>query len=133
MRLTLLSSEGYRLKEKNKTPKKKRRGPRVSIIFKSISGLAVLMIVFSVIVSIIGFNGFTQALMEQYYDGAVHTADTAIMILDSDRIDGSCFQLSTKTAATPAMSSATSALRRTMNTKKNTADCMRKARIMSLS
>ena len=87
MRLTLLSSEGYRLKEKNKTPKKKRRGPRVSIIFKSISGLAVLMIVFSVIVSIIGFNGFTQALMEQYYDGAVHTADTAIMILDSDRID----------------------------------------------
>lgn len=73
--------------DNKKTSDKNRIRPRVSIIFKSILGLVVLMIVFSVIVSMIGFNGFTEALMEQYYEGAVHTADSAVMELDSDRID----------------------------------------------
>lgn len=70
-----------------KTSDKKSKRPRVSIIFKSISGIVVLMIVFSVIVSMIGFNSFTEALMDQYYDGAVHTADAAVMELDGDRMD----------------------------------------------
>ena len=73
--------------DNEKTSDKKRRSPRVSIIFKSISGLVVLMIVFSVIVSMIGFDGFTKALMEQYYDGAVHTADAAVMEIDGSRMD----------------------------------------------
>ena len=45
--------------------------------FKSIAGIVSLLVVFSVIVSIIGFNAMTDALLEQYSDGAFLTAITA--------------------------------------------------------
>lgn len=66
----------------NKTkPDRKIKKPKVSIIFKSIAGIAILLMIFSLNVSIIGFNSFTEALMEQYYEGAVLTAETAVMQL----------------------------------------------------
>ncbi|MER2236158.1 MAG: hypothetical protein ABS901_07375, partial [Candidatus Limivicinus sp.] len=54
---------------------------------KSISGIVLLLVVFSLIVGIIGYKGFTQALLEQYADGAFMTADTAAQVVDADRID----------------------------------------------
>ena len=55
--------------------------------FKSITGIVLLLAVFSIIVSIIGFNSFTDALLDQYAEGAFLTAETAAQILDADRID----------------------------------------------
>ena len=54
---------------------------------KSISGIVLLLVVFSLIVGIIGYKGFTQALLEQYADGAFMTADTAAQVVDADRIE----------------------------------------------
>ena len=54
---------------------------------KSISGIVLLLVVFSLIVGIIGYKGFTQALLEQYADGAFMTADTAAQVVDADHIE----------------------------------------------
>lgn len=54
---------------------------------KSISGIVLLLAIFSAIVSIIGFNSFTEALLDQYAEGAFLTAETAAQLLDADRID----------------------------------------------
>ena len=67
--------------------KGKKHKPKVSIIFKSISGIIILLIVFSVIVSIIGFRNFTDALLGQYSDGAFSTAKTAVMEFDISKIE----------------------------------------------
>ena len=55
--------------------------------FKSISGIVLLLLVFSVITSLIGNRGFTDALLEQYSDNAFHTARIAAVVVDADRID----------------------------------------------
>ena len=55
--------------------------------FKSISGIVLLLLVFSVIVTLIGNRGFTDALLEQYSDNAFHTARIAAVVVDADRID----------------------------------------------
>ena len=60
--------------------------PKMNIKVKSVAGIVALLVLFSCIVSVIGSNGFTSALMEQYSDGAFHTAATALIELDSDRI-----------------------------------------------
>ena len=49
--------------------------------------MVLLLVLFSVVVSIIGFNGFTSALMQQYADGAFRTARTASSELSADLID----------------------------------------------
>ena len=54
---------------------------------RSILGIIFLLVAFSTIVSIIGYNGFTDALLDQYADGAFRTARTAALALDADRID----------------------------------------------
>ena len=55
--------------------------------FKSIAGIVLLLAVFSAIVGMIGYNGFTEALMDQYSAGAFLTAETAAQFVDVDRID----------------------------------------------
>lgn len=75
------------MKEKKNTAKREKKKPKVSIIFKSILGIVILLIVFSVIVSIMGFNNFTDALLDQYSDGAFRTANTAVMEFDAGKID----------------------------------------------
>ncbi len=65
----------------------KKNKPKVSIIFKSILGIVTLFIVFSVIVSIMGFRNFTDALLEQYSEGAFRTANTAVMEFDVSKIE----------------------------------------------
>ena len=59
---------------------------RQHITFKSISGIVLLLLVFSLIISIIGSRGFTEALLEQYSDNAFHTARIAAVVVDGDRI-----------------------------------------------
>ena len=50
---------------------------RQHVAFKSIGGIVLLLVLFSGIVSAIGYNGFTEALLSQYEDGAFRTAETA--------------------------------------------------------
>ena len=54
---------------------------------KSIAGIVLLLVIFSVIISIIGYRSFTEALLDQYADGAFMTADTAAGIVNADRMD----------------------------------------------
>ena len=54
---------------------------------KSIGGIVLLLIVFFAVVSVIGYNSFTEALLSQYSEGAFLTAGTAARMLDADRID----------------------------------------------
>ena len=60
---------------------------RQHVAFKSIGGIVLLLVLFSGIVSAIGYNGFTEALLSQYEDGAFRTAETAADFVDADRID----------------------------------------------
>ena len=59
---------------------------RQHITFKSISGIVLLLLVFSLIITVIGNRGFTEALLEQYSDNAFHTARIAAVVVDGDRI-----------------------------------------------
>lgn len=63
---------------------KKRRS---SILFKSLFGIVLMLLVFSTVVSIIGYRGFTESLMEQYSDGSFRIAAAAELYLDLDRFD----------------------------------------------
>ena len=60
---------------------------RRSIALKSISGIVLLLVAFSIIVSVIGYRGFTQAMMEQYAEMAFRTASIASYSIDADLID----------------------------------------------
>ena len=60
---------------------------RQHVTFKSISGIVLLLLVFSVIISVIGNRGFTEALLDQYSDNAFHTARIASVVVDADRVD----------------------------------------------
>ena len=73
--------------EKKDTAKKNKNKPKVSIVFKSILGIVILFVVFSLIVSVMGFRNFTDALLDQYSDGAFRTANTAVMEFDVSKIE----------------------------------------------
>ena len=66
---------------------KMTRKRHIGIVFKSVFGIILLLTVFSLIVSMIGYNGFTEAMLEQYSDDAFYTADTAVTCLDTNRLD----------------------------------------------
>ena len=63
------------------------RQVREHVTVKSILGILLPLLIFSIVVSIIGFQGFTEGLLNQYADGAFLTADAAQQLLDPDRID----------------------------------------------
>ncbi len=54
------------------------------VTFKSLAGIILLLVVFSAIVLIIGYNIFTEALLQQYSDGAYLTAKTASSFVNPD-------------------------------------------------
>ena len=54
---------------------------------KSITGIVLLLVLFSAIVLTIGYSIFTEALLEQYAEGAYLTAKTAAQLVDPDEID----------------------------------------------
>ena len=59
---------------------------RSSIVFIFFSGIVILLLVFTVIVSVIGYLEFTDALMEQYAEGTFYTADTAALNVNADHL-----------------------------------------------
>ena len=54
---------------------------------KSITGIVLLLVMFSAIVLTIGFNIFTDALLEQYAEGAYLTAKTASQYVNPDEME----------------------------------------------
>ncbi len=82
-----IATGGESVGENNNTAERKNNKPEVSIILKSVFGIVILIIVFSVIVSIMGFRNFTDALLDQYSDGAFRTANTAVMEFDVSKIE----------------------------------------------
>ncbi len=62
-----------------------KKGRRIAV--KSISGIVLLLVVFSLIVSIIGYRGLTDALIDQYSESAFHTARVAAVVVNADRIE----------------------------------------------
>ena len=63
--------------------KKMMRG----ITFKSLSTIVLLLLVFAVIVCLIGFDGFTDAILEQYSDSSFRTARICASLIDPDDMD----------------------------------------------
>jgi len=60
---------------------------RQHVTIKSIAGIVLLLVLFSMIVSVIGYRTFTNALLDQYAEGAFLTAQTAAELVDADRMD----------------------------------------------
>ena len=54
---------------------------------KSITGIVLLLVLFSAIVLTIGYNTFTDALLEQYSEGAYLTAKSAAQHVNADEMD----------------------------------------------
>ncbi len=67
--------------------KQKKKKSGVGIVFKSVSGIVFLLGLFSAMVSVIGFSGFTDALLKQYTDDAFHTADTASLLVEPEHME----------------------------------------------
>lgn len=55
--------------------------------FRMISGIIIWFLLFTVIVSTIGYMKFTDSLTKEYNDSAFRTAESAVMLVDGDKID----------------------------------------------
>ena len=60
---------------------------RESVVVKSIAGIVIPLVLLSLIVAILGYRAFTDAMMELYENGAVEIANTAAKGVDADRLD----------------------------------------------
>lgn len=63
------------------------RNMRQSIMFRSISVMVFLLLLFSLIVSVFGYRAFTDILLEQFADGAFRVAHGAANYVNADRLD----------------------------------------------
>ena len=54
---------------------------------RMISGIIIWFLLFTVIVSTIGYMKFTDSLTKEYNDSAFRTAESAVMLVDGDKID----------------------------------------------
>ena len=61
--------------------------PNESVVFKSIIGIIVPLIVLSVIIGVLGYRSFTDGMLELYETGAVEIANTAATEVSGDRMD----------------------------------------------
>ena len=66
---------------------KKKNKIKISVVVKSVFGIVMLLTLFSLVVGAIGYNGFTEALLEQYSNDAFNTANTAVTCIDTNRMD----------------------------------------------
>lgn len=55
--------------------------------FRMISGIILWFLLFTIIVSTIGYMRFTESLTEEYNDSAFRTAESAAMLVNGDKID----------------------------------------------
>ena len=67
--------------------KKKKKPFSKSIVFKTIFMLVVVLLIYTVIVCGIGYREVSDALLEQYSDGAFRTAGVAAQMLDPNIIE----------------------------------------------
>ena len=65
----------------------KKKKPADDLAFRTFVGIAILLAAFSIIMGAIGYRVFSDAISEQYADGAFNTADSAYVLIDPDRID----------------------------------------------
>ena len=49
---------------------------RYSLAFKILAGVVLLLALLSLFIGMIGYRGFTEAVLEQYVEGAFRTADS---------------------------------------------------------
>ena len=63
------------------------KSPRSSVVVRAIGVVVIILFIFSILVSIIGYREFSDNLMYLYVDGAFRTADVAMSNLDPDRMD----------------------------------------------
>lgn len=66
--------------------RKMKKHFRNSIVFKTIFMLVAVLLIYTLIVSVIGYREVTDALLEQYANGAFRTAGVAAQIIDPNRI-----------------------------------------------
>ena len=64
-----------------------KANPNESIALKIISVIILILAVFSVIICAIGYNGFTEALLEQYTKDAFWTADMSRLVIVPDMME----------------------------------------------
>lgn len=57
------------------------------LAFRIISGSVLFLLIFSWIVSIVGYIRFTDTLTREYTDSAFRTAETAVAVINADKID----------------------------------------------
>ncbi len=69
-------------RESTDSKNKKIRGRSIAV--RTISGVVVLLIVFALIVSFIGYQRFSSAILDQYSQDGLLTAETAATIIDGD-------------------------------------------------
>lgn len=55
--------------------------------FRMISGIVLWFVIFTIIVGTIGYMQFTDSLTQEYNDSAFRTAESAIMLVNGDKID----------------------------------------------
>ncbi len=61
----------------------KTENVKSGIVFKSMAGIALMLVFFSVVICAISFNGFTEALIDQYIaDGAEQFDDLTMLCLE---------------------------------------------------
>ena len=65
----------------------KKKKPADGLAFRTFAGIAILLAAFSIILGAIGYRVFSDAISEQYADGAFNTADSAYVLINPDRID----------------------------------------------
>lgn len=57
------------------------------IAVKSIANIIATLALFSILISVIGYNSFTNAILNQYADSAFRTARIAASVVDADRME----------------------------------------------
>ena len=66
---------------------KKRKKIASSLGFRIIGGIICLLLAYNLIVQTIGYIQFTESLTNEYNDGAFRTAETAVTLVDGDKIE----------------------------------------------
>ena len=58
-----------------------------SLTFRLIGGILMMLLVYNLIVQTIGYHQFTESLTKEYNDSSFRTAETAVSLVDGDKID----------------------------------------------
>ena len=60
---------------------------RGHVVVKSIAAIIIPLVLLALIIAYMGYNSFTNGMLELYQDGAIEIARTALSELDADRMD----------------------------------------------